>query len=106
MISTNFWIKIQLPIATTIWKFQLTGRFATSSPSYFNNWILGGSNDNVTFTTLYSSTVIINATMHEFILSPIPTTAYLYYRLYVNTCTSGNNPGLSYFQLFSVDNLI
>ena len=31
MISTNFWIKIQLPIATTIWKFQLTGRFASGS---------------------------------------------------------------------------
>ena len=49
IVSTNFWIKIQLPIATTIWKFQLTGRFATGS-AYFNNWILGGSNDNVTFT--------------------------------------------------------
>ena len=44
--------------------------------------------------------------MHEFVISPIPTTAYLYYRIYVNTCAAGNNPGLSYFQLFSVDNLI
>ena len=40
------------------------------------------------------------------LLSPIPTTAYIYYRIFVNTCTSGNNPGLSYFQLFSVDNLV
>ena len=29
--STNFWIKIQLPVATTIWKFQLTGRFAAGT---------------------------------------------------------------------------
>ena len=102
---TNFWIKIQLPVARTIWKFQLTGRFSTGA-AYFNNWLLGGSNDNVTFTTLYSSTTIINTTMHEFILSPIPTIAYIYYRVFVNTCAAGNNPGLSYFQLFSVDNLV
>ena len=106
MVSTNFWIKIQLPVATTIWKFQLTGRFATSSPSYFNNWVLDGSNDNVNFNPLYASNTIINSTMHEFVLNPVPTVAYLYYRIFVFSCTAGNNPGLSYFQLFSVDKLV
>ena len=74
--------------------------------AYFNNWVLEGSNDNTTFTQLYASTTVINTTMHEFVISPTPTTAYLYYRIYVNTCAAGNNPGLSYFQLFSVDNLV
>ena len=45
-VPTNFWIKIQLPVARTIWKFQLTGRFSTGA-AYFNNWRFEGSNDNL-----------------------------------------------------------
>ena len=37
-LLNNFWIRITLPVAETIWKFQLTGRFATGA-AYFNNWI-------------------------------------------------------------------
>ena len=73
--------------------------------AYFNNWVLQGSNNGSTFTTLYTSTAVINNTLQEFILSPIPTTAYIYYRIYVNSCASGNNPGLSWFQIFTVDSL-
>ena len=104
-LLNNFWIKITLPVAKTIWKFKLTGRFATGA-AYFNNWIFGGANANSGFTTLHTSNSIINTLTKEFILSPVPTTSYQHYRLFVIGCTAGFDPGLSYFQIFTLDEII
>ena len=105
-INSNFWLGIQLPVAKIIWKFQVTVRFFNQT---INTWRVDGSNDGVTFTTLYTgATILVGAvsgsTMNEFILPTVPTTAYQYYRFYVLTST-GLNPGLCYFQLFSVDQI-
>jgi len=73
------------------------------------SWRFEGSNDDATYTTLYTSVSNIvgtpaAATMNEFIITPTPTTSYAYYRFYVVTST-GTNVGLCQFQIFSVDQL-
>jgi len=47
------------------------------------------------------SNVALTKTVQEFILSPIPTVAYKYFRFYAVSSNSGTgNPGLSHWQLF------
>ena len=84
-------------MTTNIWKFQVRGRISINEQ--INNWSLQGSNDGLIWTNLYSSTTIILQTVVEVVLSPTPTIAYLYYRVYSTTYIAGPNPGLSWFQL-------
>jgi len=71
---TNYWVMIQNINAMLVWKCHLAGRvFESNQP---NSWRIKGSNNGSTFTTLYSSIVVLTTTVQEFIFSPLPTVAY------------------------------
>lgn len=97
-IYNNFWIKIQCPDSVTVWGFALRGRGTTIERIY--NWRLEGSNDNNTFTTLYTgNNDYLGPTTKFYDISSSNDNSYRYYRLYAVNAES-NNPGLSYMQIF------
>jgi len=99
--TSNFWIKIQCPFAFRIWKFQVRGRNVSTS-EYITNWRLEGSNDNITFTTLYTSTDTIGSTVLEYQINIV--VSYTYYRIFA-VSGQNTNPGLRYWQLYSLDSI-
>src|SRR5882757_5118868 len=99
-VTSNFWIIIQCPFAVRIWKFQVRGR--TSGDQRLSNWRLEGSNDNITFTTLYTSTDLIGTNVLEYQINII--VSYIYYRIFAVSGETGN-PGLTYWQIYSLDQI-
>jgi len=97
--TSNCWVMIQVPNALLVWKTHLNGRFFESNQP--NSWRIEGSSNGTTFTTLYTSTVVLNTNVQEYIFSPLPTVSYKYFRFYaVSSVTGTGNPGLSFWQLF------
>ena len=87
--TTDFWISIQMPVAKIITRVIVKGR-ATGSEN-ITSWRVEGSNDNVIWDTLYSSSVTIGATVGTFDFAN--TRAYTRYRLFAVTGTG--NPQLA-----------
>lgn len=104
IVKSNFYIKVACPNPVLIWKFQLRGRITEGGS--LSSWRLDASNDAEHYTTLMESETTVTNWVHEFILNPIPTTAYNNYRIYCVASTGGSSPGLSYWQLFTLDSLL
>jgi len=97
--TSKYWVMIQNVNAMLVWKCHLAGRlFECNQPSV---WRIEGSNNESTFTTLYSSNDPLSSTVMEFVFSPLPTVAYKCFRFYgVSSVAGTGNPGLSHWQLF------
>ena len=92
---------IQLPYAVRTWRFDIVGRI--SNNTWFNSWKLDASNNGTTFTTLVTSTDLLDITYRTYTFdSLIP---YSYYRFNGLAGTGGNNAGLTVFNLYSLDSL-
>jgi hypothetical protein len=73
--------------------------YGASNTDYFTAWTFQGSNDGTTFTTLLTSTIGITSVMQSF---TVQTPGYYsYYRLNATAATTSNNPGISYFGMFT-----
>lgn len=96
-ITTNFWIRIQLPVAKVVKRIDVAGR--TSAGEYPNTgWKFQGSQDGITFVDLYTATAPMGSAL---VSIPITNTvAYTYYRMFSATTPSGSNPGMAAFFLF------
>jgi len=106
-LTANYWLKVELPYAIRIWKFSVSPK---GNDVFINSWRVEGSNNDSTWTSLYSSTTMLECmrffpTYYEFALTTLPTIDYKYYRFYV-VSSSGVNAGLIHFQLYSLDNIV
>ena len=105
-VPTSFWIQVKCPEKVKVYKIKLSGLLVWENNGNINdkivsNWKWQGSNDGSNWTTLneYNDTVVGNEIV-EFIVSA---SAYYYYRIFVNKAeTTRANPGLSYWQLYTL----
>jgi len=105
-VKTNFWIKIKCPEPVRIHKIALRGLTTAT----LNNWILQASNDDAVWENLYdnyldtgnTSSCIDNSL---FIVEIDSIEQFFMYRIWVNSA-DGEHPGLSHWQLYSVDSLV
>ncbi len=97
------YIQIKLPFAIEIWRFALRGK--NSGTDKWFSWVFEGSNDGEIYTILYRTIYdeLGNVTKFYTLASPGP--KCLYYRFY-GVKAESTNPGLSYMQIYSVDDLI
>lgn len=99
-LTTNEWLMIQFPYAARIWRVDILGR--STSITYFNDWRIEGSNDGVNFTTLYSSTVLLDYTYKIFEFDSL--VKYYYYRFFGVSCNNtSQTPGFAFLNLYQLD---
>src|ERR1043165_6433685 len=73
------WLQIKCPEPVIIWRFALK-----AGTSIISGWTLSGSNDSVTFTTLFTAPAALRGTdLVPTFFNVSTTTAYQYYRLTV-----------------------
>ena len=105
-VNTNFWIQVKCPEKVKVYKIKLSGLIVWENNGIINdkilfNWKWQGSNDGSNWTTLneYNDTMIGN----EIVEVIVSASAYYYYRIFVNKAeTTRANPGLSYWQLYTL----
>lgn len=97
-IGENLLITSSIPMTPT--KFLLQLRGATTS-NYFNQPMIQGSNDNITFTNLYQLTVAQSQSpsTSPVVQSFYNTQSFLYLRFYLINGTSGSIPNLGILNL-------
>jgi hypothetical protein len=103
-VSTNFWIEITCPEPILIYKCTIRGRPTNGARIY--NWKLQGNlGDGFhTWVDLYiAPNIFIDSSIYTFNVAP--SAKYAQYRIFVNNAES-DNPGLSYWQLYTVDQII
>jgi hypothetical protein len=105
-VKTSFWIKIRCPEPVRIHKISLRG----VSTGTIRNWILQASNDDDVWENLYDNYLDSGNTSSciddsLFILEIDSIEKYFTYRIWINN-TDGQRPGLSHWQLYSVDTLV
>ena len=106
-VNTNFWIQVKCPEKVKVYKIKLCGLIMYDNNGIINdkilyNWKWEGSNDGSKWTTLneYNDTMIGNEVVEVIVNA---STAYCYYRIFVNKAeTTKANPGLSYWQLYTL----
>ena len=104
VVNRNFWIQIQCPERIKIWRFALRGKDGGQDCIY--KWKLQGTNDIASsiWDTIYSAVNDkVNMVMRYFHVNPKE--GYINYRIFVEEA-EGQNPGLSYWQLYTVDNVL
>src|SRR6267154_2492138 len=103
-VNRNFWIQIQCPEKIKIWKFSLRGK--DSNQDYIYKWTLQGRDINE-FTTWDNIYIADNDPINNITRYFNVTTKkeYINYRIFVHEAT-GQNPGLSNWQLFTLDSSI
>ena len=109
--NQNFWIQIELPEPILVHKFALRSKL--SDGDTILNWNFEGSSDGLNFTELYVavdkplSSVIqyFLIDLKKFNLFNLASVGYKYYRLFVKD-SRGLKPGLSYFQIYSLDSIV
>lgn len=102
-IQVNSYIQIKLPFPIAIWAFALRGR-SSGSERWFK-WLIEGSNDGEIWIILYSTTSnYLGNKTKIYKLEPGMNNKYIYYRFY-GIKSEPTNPGLSYMQIYSIDNL-
>ena len=100
--NRNFWIQIQCPERIKIWRFALRGKDSGQDCIY--KWSLQGRNNDTKWNVIYTANNDpINNVMRYFYVSPKE--VYNNYRIFVEEA-EGQNPGLSYWQLYTVDNVV
>jgi hypothetical protein len=102
-VDSEFWIQLQCPEVIKIHKFTIRGRNNQGIERIFR-WKLQGSNNNNDWDELHNgNNEYIN---YDFkVVDVKPTTGYLYYRIWVDRA-EGGNPGLSHWQIYSLDSII
>ena len=96
----DFWIQIKLPEPIIIYQISLKGK--SSNTDHITSFILNGSHDGNIWVNLTTMSRKIGSLI-EFIQFPNPLhTPYVYYRIHVIEA-AGANPGLSHWQLYSLD---
>src|SRR3989441_309470 len=103
-VNQNFWIQIQCPEKIKIWKFSLRGK--DSGQDYIYKWTLQGRDTNE-FTTWDNIYITENDPINNIIryFNVTPRKEYFIYRIFVHEAT-GQNPGLSNWQLFTLDSVV
>jgi hypothetical protein len=97
--NRSFWIEINCPEPVRIYKIALRG----GSTGLIRNWILQGSKDGDTWENLYETSNLIGR--NQLIITEIDSLEkYSTYRIWVNNA-DGQRPGLSHWQLYTVDAL-
>ena len=101
--QVNSYLQIQLPFPVAIWAFALRGRLSGSERWF--NWVFEASNDGEIWKILYSATEDYLGNRIKLYALKASGNKYLYYRFYgVNG--EPTNPGLSYMQIYSIDDLL
>jgi len=102
-VQVNSYIQIQLPYPVAIWSFAVRGK--QSGGEKWHNWTFEGSNDGVAYNILRTATgdYLGNTTKHYTLTHD--QAKYLYYRFY-GVQGEPTNPGLSYLQIYSIDELL
>jgi F5/8 type C domain len=104
--DSNFWIQLQCPEVTKIHKFTIRGRNneGGGGGERIFRWKLQGSIDKNVWDMLYDGhNEYIN---YDFkVVDVKPLNGYLYYRIFVDRAEEGN-PGLSHWQIYSLDSII
>jgi hypothetical protein len=102
-VNRDFWIQIKLPQPVIIYQISLRGK--NSNTDQISSFILKGSNDDNIWVDLVTMQRMIGTAM-EFLQFPeVLHVPYMYYRLHILEA-EGLNPGLSHWQLYSLDPLI
>ena len=103
-LQANSYLQIQLPFPVAIWAFALRGRLSGSERWF--NWLIEASNNGEIWKMLYSATDDYLGNRNKFyILKTWTANKYLYYRFY-GLNGEPTNPGLSYMQIYSIDDLL
>ena len=97
----SIWIQIKCPFPIRIHKICLKGRRASTEK--VKKWSLQGSNDGETFTDLLNRDTLIEASIQFYDVTSLA--AFSYYRVNILEF-EGSNPGLNYFQIYSLDPLV
>ena len=101
------WIQIKTPEPVLIYKFALRGLNTNTNTDRIFSWRLEANNNGIIgYTILYSTanTYIGNTTQFfNIVNTAIPAASF--YKLVV-VDSEGTQPGLSYFQLFTLDHVI
>jgi len=92
----NCWIQIKCPEAVRLHKFGLRRRRSNADRIF--NWTLDASDDEIIWLTLYTT----DNTFTTQFFTPAIIPLCKFYKITV-LGAEGNNPGLSYFQLFTYD---
>lgn len=100
--NTNFWITVQLPSSQNVRYVLLEGRINNEDPLFIT---IQGSNDNITFETIYENEVFSALNYPGYFAANIPENYkdYIYYK-FLFPSGSGSNPGLNMLRLFKYDN--
>ena len=97
------YLQIQLPFPVAIWAFALRGRFSGTERWY--NWIVEASNGEDIWKVLRVAWKDYLGNRTKFYTLETVSDKYLYYRFFgVNG--EPTNPGLSYMQIYSIDDLL
>ena len=97
-VTENFWIELHCPEPVRVYKVTLAAAEGTKLIS----WKLQGANDSSpSWTDLPFDTRPVESFMRSFKIDPILTKDYQLYKIIVEK-SEGKNPGLRYFQLFTV----
>ena len=100
------WVKIELPSPQRIWKVELTGRLGAAVNEYFTKGYVQGSNDNTNWDDLvYTEFTRSGSLPAECNRNIDGVNTYKYYR-FTPTDKTGNNPGISGFQIFTLDETV
>jgi len=99
-VKNNFWIKLKCPEQIRIHKFALRGRAGSSAKHNFK--LQGNNADNDNWTDIFSGNDVILSNTVSFFNVP-ESSAYYYYRIFIIDCEMTAAPGLSYWQLYTLD---
>ena len=102
-VQLNGYVEIQLPFPVAIWAFALRGRLFGSERWY--NWLVEANNGGDTWKVLYVALGDYLGNKIKFYTLKNVTDKYTNYRFY-GLNGEPTNPGLSYMQIYSIDDLI
>jgi hypothetical protein len=103
-VNRDFWLQIELPETIEIYRFALRGKSSGTDCIY--KWKLQGSNNVYAnkWDTLYNAeNEPVNKVMKYYYVRR--NVGYSTYRIFVHEA-EGENPGLSYWQLFQLDTVL
>ncbi len=98
---SDFWIKVQLPVAQNVRYVLLEGRINNEDPNFIT---IQGSNDDITYTDIYFNENFTALNYNGYFSARIPENSkdYLYYK-FLFASGAGINPGLNMLRLFRHD---
>ena len=102
-INRDFWIQIKLPGPLIIWQISLRGKHGNTGQ--LTSLMLKGSLEGVIWDNLMTNQILLMNTITFLQYGEVLTVPYMYYRIHLLEA-EGINPGLSHWQLYSLDPLV